>query len=290
MSFDAFIEAAKKKRNPSVLGLDPKIEYVPDFLKQGVSPAEALLEFNRGLIDCCADLIAAVKPQSAFYEIYGAAGAAALEKTIKYAKSAGLYVILDAKRGDIGSTAQAYAEAYLGPDSAGSDCMTVNAYLGWDGIKPFANIAAKYDKALFILVKTSNPSSAEFQDIICEDGKPLYRLVGEKAELWGGDSIGSYGYSRIGAVVGATYPRQVAELREAMPHTFFLIPGYGAQGGSAADAALAFKNGAGAAVNSSRGLMCAYQKKGDPINYKKHTREAVIEMRDALAEVIGYRV
>lgn len=284
MSFDRLIEAVLKKGNPAVLGLDPKPDYIPEFLRKKHAISDALFEFNRGLIDCCADLIAAVKPQSAFYEIYGTDGIRALEKTISYAKNAGLYVILDAKRGDIGSTAEAYAEAYLVKGQP--DSITVNPYLGYDGVKPFIDAARREDKTLFILVKTSNPSSSEFQDIICGD-KPLYRLVAEKAAAWGASETGEYGYSRCGAVVGATYPRQLAELRDAMPHTFFLIPGYGAQGGTAADVAPAFRNGTGAVVNSSRALMCAYMKHNDPENYKKHTRTAVCEMKEALAAAIS---
>ena len=285
MSFDTLIEAIENKKNPTVMGLDPKLEYIPDFIRENYSVSDALFEFNRGLIDSSADLIAAVKPQSAFYEMYGPEGLSALNRTIRYAKEAGLYVILDAKRGDIGSTAEAYAEAYLGSDSAGSDCITVNPYFGHDGVKPFIEVAEREDKTLFILVKTSNPSSDEFQDIMCGD-KPLYRLVADKVEKWGTPDIGKYGYSRCGAVVGATYPRQLAELRAVMPHTFFLIPGYGAQGGTAADVAYAFQNGKGAVINSSRGLMCAYMKKNDPHNYKKYTRTAVMEMKESLAAAI----
>ncbi|MDD4772250.1 MAG: orotidine-5'-phosphate decarboxylase [Eubacteriales bacterium] len=282
MSFDRLIEAIQRKRTVAVMGLDPKLESIPGFIKEGRTAADALFEFNKSLIDCSADLIAAVKPQSAFYEIYGHRGIAALEKTIKYAKQAGLYVILDAKRGDIGSTAEAYAQAHLGSGSAGADCITVNPYLGYDGVKPFIDVARREDKALFILVKTSNRSSAEFQDVLAGD-KTVYRLVAEKVEAWGAADIGEHGFSRCGAVIGATYPRQLAELREAMPHTFFLIPGYGAQGGTSSDAAYAFKNGSGAVVNSSRGLIYAYMNKGNPLKFNDYTRAAVIEMNEAFA-------
>lgn len=282
MSFDKLIEAIQKKRTVAVMGLDPKLEYIPDCIKESRTAEEALFEFNKILIDCSADLIAAVKPQSAFYEIYGHKGIDALERTIQYAKQADLYVILDAKRGDIGSTAEAYAEAHLGSGSAGSDCITVNPYLGYDGVKPFIDVAHREDKALFILVKTSNPSSAEFQDLLIGE-KPLYQLVSEKVEEWGAADIGEYGFSRCGAVIGATYPRQLAELREAMPHTFFLIPGYGAQGGTSSDAANAFRNGRGAVVNSSRGLIYAYLNKGNPLDFKDYTRAAVMEMNEAFA-------
>lgn len=286
MSFDTLTENIERKKSAVILGLDPKFELIPSFIRENKTIEDALFDFNRSLIECCADLIAAVKPQSAFYEMYGPGGLAALDKTIRYAKEAGLYVILDAKRGDIGSTAEAYAEAYLGTGSSGSDCITVNPYLGYDGVKPFIDVAMRENKALFILVKTSNPSSSEFQDVSCGD-KPLYRIVAEKVEEWGKENIGTYGFSRCGAVVGATYPRQLAELRKIMPHTFFLIPGYGAQGGTAADVAYAFKNGRGAAVNSSRGLIYAYINKKDPKNFKSHTRTAVIEMNEALSAAVG---
>lgn len=283
MSFDKLYELIAQKNNPTVMGLDPKLEYIPEKFREGKSVSESLFDFNRALIDATADLIPAIKPQSAYYELYGLEGLLALDKTIRYAKQAGIYVILDAKRGDIGSTASAYAEGHLGEGGAGADCITVNPYLGSDGIVPFIDAAKKYDKALFSLVKTSNPSSSEFQDRLI-DGKPLYRIVGEATEKWGEDNIGEYGYSRVGAVVGATHPAQLAELRAAMPHTFFLVPGYGAQGGTAADVAFAFRQSdkSGAIVNSSRALMCAYKGKGDDMNFARFTREACIEMCDAL--------
>ncbi len=285
MSFELLAEKIAQKQNPTVMGLDPLIDYVPEGLRRGRSVGEALYAFNCGLIDCAADLIPAVKPQSAFYEMYGLEGLEALEKTIAYARKAGLYVILDAKRGDIGSTADAYARAYLGRSGEGPDCVTVNPYLGSDGILPFIRQAKANDKSMFILVKTSNPSSGEFQDVAFE-GKTLYCRVGEQVENWGRDSVGNSGYSRCGAVVGATYPHQLAELRASMPHTFFLIPGYGAQGGTAADVAAAFDaHGGGAIVNSSRGLMCAYRTHGDPEQYQKYTREAVLNMKNDLTAV-----
>lgn len=291
MSFDELCELIIKKDNPTVMGLDPKLEYIPEAFRAGKSTGEALFEFNRALIDAAADIVPAVKPQSAFYELYGLEGLTALDKTIRYAKAAGLFVILDAKRGDIGSTASAYAEAYFGPDSAGADCITVNPYLGSDGVLPFISAAEKYDKSLFVLVKTSNPSSAELQDKIV-DGRPLYRAVGEMVESWSAHERGGNGcqngFTRVGAVVGATYPAQLAELRQAMPNTFFLIPGYGAQGGAAGDVVSAFtgEKRLGAVVNSSRGLMCAYKGKNDDMNFAKYTRAACIEMRDALNSAI----
>jgi orotidine-5'-phosphate decarboxylase len=309
MSFESLIEKISLKGNPTVMGLDPVLEYVPEFIRKKAleeygdtfkGAGEAIFEFNKGLIDAAADLIPAVKPQSAFYEMYGIEGLIALERTIAYAKQAGLYVILDVKRNDIGSTAEAYAKAFIGETKlfSGSakaspvDCVTVNPYLGIDGIEPFVKCCKENDKSIFVLVKTSNKSSGDFQDLDA-GGMPLYRRVAAKVEEWGADSISESGYSCCGAVVGATYPRQLAELRAAMPHTFFLIPGYGAQGGSAKDIVGAFDTkGAnrsyGAIVNSSRALMCAYQKAGDDgTNYKSLTREAVIAMRDDLNSAIG---
>lgn len=284
MAFEKLSEAIAKKRNPTVMGLDPLLEYVPDFIREGKGAGDALFEFNRGLIDASADLIPAVKPQSAYYERCGLDGLIALRRTIDYAVSAGLYVILDAKRGDIGSTAAAYAEGYLG-EGSGVDALTVNGYLGSDGVTPFLDEARKSSKAIFVLCKTSNPSSSDFQDLLIGD-KPLYRIVGERIGEWG--SLGSDGYSDCGAVVGATYPSQLAELRKALPHTFFLVPGYGAQGGKAEDVALGFdKNGGGAVVNSSRALMCAYKKTGDPRNYQTATRNAVTAMKNELAAAFG---
>ena len=282
MSFEKLAELIEKKNNPTVMGLDPKLDYVPVFIREGKTVGDALFEFNKGLIDCVSDIIPAVKPQSAFYEMYGIEGMKALDRTISYAKEAGLYVITDVKRGDIGSTAEAYAEAFFGPASAGTDCVTVNPYLGSDGVMPFVLAAEKYDKAIFVLVKTSNPSSAELQDIDC-GGVPLYIKTAELVKKWGECESGK---KRVGAVVGATHPRQLKELREALPDVFFLVPGYGAQGGTAEDVRFGFcPDGNGAVVNSSRGLMCAYKKQSDDANYQKYTRQAALEMRDALNSV-----
>lgn len=307
MSFEPLIAKIIEKNNPTVMGLDPILDYVPESIKKKavddygdsfMAAGAALFEYNKALIDAAADLIPAVKPQSAFYEMYGIEGMIALEKTIAYAKEAGLYVILDVKRNDIGNTAGAYARAFLGKtqlfghaESASPvDCVTVNPYLGIDGIDPFIREAVFADKSMFILVKTSNKSSGDFQDLDM-GGKTLYRRVGEKVEEWGAAYIGESGYSPCGAVVGATYPAQLTELRTALPHTFFLIPGYGAQGGAAKDIEGAFdKNGLGAIVNSSRALMCAYKKAGDDgTNLAKHTRDAVIAMRDDINSVRGAR-
>lgn len=304
MSFEPLISKIRQKNNPTVMGLDPILDYVPDYIKEKAvkeygdtfkAAGEAIFEFNKGLIDAAAELIPAVKPQSAFYEMYGIEGLIALEKTIEYAKAAGLYVILDVKRNDIGNTAEAYAKAFIGETQLFSskakatpvDCVTVNPYLGIDGVKPFIDIAAENDKSMFILVKTSNKSSGDFQDLEIGD-TTLYRKVAAKVEEWGEPYVSESGYSPCGAVVGATYPRQLAELRAAMPHTFFLIPGYGAQGGAANDIIAAFdKNKNGAIVNSSRALMCAYKKAGDDgTNFKSCTRDAVIAMRDDINSVL----
>ncbi len=304
MSFEPLIAKIREKNNPTVMGLDPVLDYIPDYIKEKAvkeygdtfkAAGEAIFEFNKGLIDAAAELVPAVKPQSAFYEMYGIEGLIALEKTIEYAKAAGLYVILDVKRNDIGNTAEAYAKAFIGETQLFNskakatpvDCVTVNPYLGIDGIKPFIDTAAEFDKSMFILVKTSNKSSGDFQDLAIDDST-LYRKVAAKVEEWGAPYISESGYSPCGAVVGATYPKQLTELRAAMPHTFFLIPGYGAQGGAANDIVGAFdKNKSGAIVNSSRALMCAYKKAGDDgTNFKACTRDAVIAMRDDINSVL----
>lgn len=296
------LEEIRKKKNPTVMGLDPELSLIPAQIREEArnrfgdtfeAAGEAIWQFNRKLIDAAADLIPAVKPQSAFYEMYGLPGLAALDRTMKYAAEAGLYVILDGKRNDIGNTAKAYAAAFLGKtplfsseaSATPADALTVNPYLGFDGVEPFLTVASKFRKAVFVLVKTSNASSGDFQDIDT-GGLPLYRRVADKVELWGKDAIGPSGYSPCGAVVGATYPRQLTELRRAMPHTFFLIPGYGAQGGTAQDLADAFaSDGSGAIVNSSRGLIYAYRVQNDPLHFAECTRKAVIKMRDDLHSV-----
>ncbi len=275
---DALIEKILQKDNPTVAGLDPRPAHLPPELAE-LPLDEAYLRFNLGLIDVLADIVPAIKPQAACYEALGSKGIAVLEKTIAAAHDAGLYVIGDAKRGDIGSTAEAYAEAWLADGPLGCDCVTVNPYLGSDGILPF--LASGRD--IFALVKTSNPSSAELQDTDC-GGIPLYRRVAMLIEKLGEDTVGAHGYSRIGAVVGATHPAELAELRAAFPRTFFLVPGYGAQGGGAADCAGAFdKNGLGAIVNSSRGIFAAWKKTGG--DWRDAARGEALAMRDALRSV-----
>lgn len=302
MSFDRLIEGIKRTNNPTVAGLDPKLDYIPDFIKEQAfarygrtleGAAEALFVFNKGLIDALCDIVPAVKPQAAYYEMYGWQGVRALEKTIAYAKRKGMFVITDGKRNDIGTTMEAYAKAHLGETAVegevfepfGGDALTVNAYLGTDGVKPVLNVCKEKDKGLFILVKTSNPSSGELQDRTLDDGLTIYRTMGGMCEKWGEELMGQYGYSGVGAVVGATYPQQLGELRKELPHTFFLVPGYGAQGGGAKDVAPAFdENGLGAIINSSRGIMCAWKKEEglDPAEYAAAARREAIRMRDEI--------
>jgi len=309
---DRLLEKIAEKQNPTVAGLDPKLSYIPEYIraasyeKYGKTPegaADALLTFNKGLIDALCDIVPAVKPQAAYYEMYGWQGVKALTETIAYAKEKGLFVMTDGKRNDIGATMQAYAAAHLGEtdvegesfEAFGADALTVNGYLGSDGIEPLLAVCGERDKGIFVLVKTSNPSSGELQDRKLETGETIYRTMGDMCEKWGEKLPGKYGYSGVGAVVGATYPAQLRELREALPHTFFLVPGYGAQGGAADDVAPAFdENGLGAVVNSSRGIMCAWQRSAataeggcDGREYAKAAREEAIRMRDEIIARIG---
>ncbi len=277
MSLDRLMEKIVETQNPTVVGLDPKLDYVPEYIKNEAfsedgytlkAAGKALFRFNKGIIDAICDIVPAIKPQAAYYEMYGYYGVKALAKTVEYAKSKGIYVITDGKRNDIGATMEAYTNAHLGTvkvgdrvlEPFGADALTVNGYLGSDGIEPLLEACRIYDKGIFVLVKTSNKSSGELQDRLI-DGKPVYEIMGEMCEKWGETAPGAYGYTSVGAVVGATYPEQLKEMREKLPHTFFLVPGYGAQGGGAEGVAKAFdKNGRGAIVNSSRAVMCAYKK------------------------------
>ncbi len=280
MSADVLIRKIKEMNNPTVAGLDPLVDYVPESLVSGDSleaKAEDILNFNKGLIDALCDIVPAVKPQSAYYELLGWQGVRAFYETVAYAQSKGMYVIADAKRNDIGSTAGAYSKAFF--ETLGSEALTVNGYLGYDGVEPFV----KDGKMIFVLVKTSNPGSGQLQDLKLESGKTIYEQMGGYVEEWGKPSIGEYGYSNVGAVVGATHKAQLQELREKLPHTFFLIPGYGAQGGTAEDIAVGFVNGTGAIVNSSRGIMCAYKKQGLPAEkFAEAARIEAIRMRDEI--------
>lgn len=304
MSLDRLIEKIAVLKNPTVAGLDPKLSYIPSFIREESfgrfgetleGASDALLQFNRGLIDALCDIVPAVKPQCAYYEMYGWPGVRALYETIRYAQEKGMFVITDGKRNDIGSTMEAYATAHLGKVAVenntlapfGGDALTVNGYLGSDGIMPLLDICQSQDKGIFVLVKTSNPSSGEVQDQLI-DGRPVYRMMGDLCERWGRDLPGHHGYSGVGAVVGATYPDQLEELRTALPHTFFLVPGYGAQGGSAQGVCPAFdQNGLGAIVNSSRALMCAWQKEScDERDYANAARREAIRMRDEITACI----
>ncbi len=305
MSLDRMIEKIEQTQNPTVAGLDPKLDYVPGYIKAKCfekygetlkGAAKALLEFNKGLIDALYDIVPAVKPQAAYYEMYGTAGVKTLYKTQEYARSKGMYVITDGKRNDIGTTMEAYAAAHLGKVKVGGaeyepflgDALTVNGYLGSDGIKPLIKVCSENDKGIFVLVKTSNPSSGELQDKLV-DGMPICELMGKMCEEWGKELPGAYGYSGVGAVVGATYPEQIKQLRAALPHTFFLIPGYGAQGATAKDISAAFdSSGLGGIVNSSRGIMCAYKKQEvNERDYALAARKEAIRMRDEIMSIVG---
>lgn len=303
MSFDRLIENIVKTQNPSVVGLDPKLEYIPSFItdkkvkkygKTLKAAAKAILEFNKSIIDEIHDICPAIKPQAAYYEMYGYEGVKTLYKTIQYAQENGMFVMTDGKRNDIGATMDAYATAHLGFTEVcgeeipafGADALTVNGYLGTDGISPLLKKCRSYDKGIFVLVKTSNKSSGELQDLMIGN-KTVYATMGDMCEKWGVEVMGKYGYSGVGAVVGATYPEQLAEMRAALPHTFFLVPGYGAQGGGAQGVAKGFDaNGLGAIVNSSRAVMCAYKKEEcDEHDFAKAARREVIRMKE---DIISY--
>ena len=291
----------EKDYNPTVVGLDPRPDLLPPELIEAARKkygngmralAEATYQFNCGILDAVADIVPAVKPQSAFYEMLGYHGVQVLERTVKYAKKLGLYVSMDAKRGDIGSTAEAYSAAYLGKtDVFGKKCraftpdaLTVNAYLGSDGIKPFL-ADCKNGRMIFALVKTSNPSSGELQDRLL-DGAPVWQAMAQLTDEWSRGLRKSHGYHALGIVAGATYPKELSELRKLLPHSIFLVPGYGAQGGTAADIVGAFdKDGLGAIVNSSRGILFAWRKSDK--DYKTAAREAAIIMKENLLSAIG---
>ncbi|MBO4878111.1 MAG: orotidine-5'-phosphate decarboxylase [Ruminococcus sp.] len=308
MSFDRLISRIIELKNPTVVGLDPKLEYVPAFIQERYmekdggtlkAAAKAIFDFNKAIIDEIHDLVPAIKPQAAYYEMYGHHGIKTLEKTIQYAQLNGMFVITDAKRNDIGATMQAYASAHLGSVNVqeneiapfGADALTVNGYLGTDGIDPLLEECRKNDKGIYVLVKTSNPSSGELQDLKLADGRTIYECMGDMCEKWGADTAGKYGYSAVGAVVGATYPEMLTELRKRLPHTMFLVPGYGAQGGGAAGLKGGFdENGLGAIVNSSRAVMCAYKKEGcDEREFAQAARREVIRMREDICQYINLK-
>jgi orotidine-5'-phosphate decarboxylase len=297
---DNLIQAVRQKKTPVLVGIDPRPEELPPgFLDRFPSDrpgiTAALRTFGCEVIDVVAPLVAAVKFQSAFYEAYGPEGLAALHATVDYAKKQGLYVIFDGKRNDIGSTAEAYARAYLGKVPVGdsfdpswhADAMTVNPYLGTDGVMPFVKIAAREHKGVFVLVRTSNASAREFQDLV-SGGQPLYQHVARKVLDWAAGHRGASGYNLVGAVVGATYPQEIAELRAAMPGILLLVPGYGTQGGTAQNIAAAFdEHGLGAIVNNSRGITYAYARPPHKARFGNDwhgaVRQAVHEMIEDLA-------
>lgn len=292
------IEKIQKTKAPVCVGLDPMLSYVPEHIQAAAfeqygetleGAAEAIWQFNREIVDHTFDLIPSVKPQIAMYEQFGIEGLKVYKRTVDYCKEKGLIVIGDAKRGDIGSTSAAYAVGHIGSVQVGSKTysgfdtyfLTVNPYLGTDGVKPFVDVCNSHDRGLFVLVKTSNPSSGEFQDRLI-DGRPLYEWVAEKVVEWGDASMDG-DYSNVGAVVGATYPEMSRILRNLMPRTYFLVPGYGAQGGTAEDLKHCFnKDGLGAIVNSSRGIIAAYKqekyKQFGPEHFAEASRQAVIDM------------
>ena len=298
------ISNIRKTNAPIVVGLDPMLNYIPEHIQKKAfaefgetleGAAEAIWQYNKGIVDATCDLIPAVKPQIAMYEQFGIPGLIAYKKTVEYCKAKDLVVIGDIKRGDIGSTSAAYAVGHLGQVQVGSkkyagfdeDFATVNPYLGSDGVKPFMDVCKEEKKGIFVLVKTSNPSSGEFQDRVI-DGRPLYELVGEKVAQWGDELMGDE-YSYVGAVVGATYPEMGKVLRKIMPKTFILVPGYGAQRGKGADLVHFFnEDGLGAIVNSSRGIIAAYKqekyKEFGAENYADASRAAV---KDMIADISG---
>ena len=292
------IEKIQKTKAPICVGLDPMLNYIPehilkksfgDFGETLEGAADAIWNFNKEIVDHTFDLIPSVKPQIAMYEQFGIEGLKVYEKTVRYCQDKGLLVIGDAKRGDIGSTSAAYATAHLGKVKVGNsvctafntEFLTVNPYLGTDGVKPFVDVCKAEDKGLFVLVKTSNPSSGEFQDKLV-DGRPVYELVADKVVEWGADCMDG-AYSNVGAVVGATYPEMSAILRKLMPNTYFLVPGYGAQGGTAKDLKPCFnEDGLGAIVNSSRGIIAAYKQEQyarfGAEHFAEASRQAVLDM------------
>ena len=309
---DRLCAAIERTKSPVVVGLDPRLDNLPELLLStcrrefGATPraaGEALWRFNRAIIDAVHDLVPAVKPQVAFYERYGLEGMRAFARTARYARDMGLLVIADAKRNDMGSTAEAYADAFLGmptafdqdqPSDFAADALTVNAYLGSDGVRPFVDQASQHGNGLFVLVKTSNASSGELQDLLV-NGRPLYEHLGALVEAWGEDNRGACGYSAVGAVVGATYPGEARRLRTLMPHTLFLVPGYGAQGATAADVVGSFDaEGQGAVVNASRSIIFAYRSKSyasqySPDAYAEAARAATQQMIQEIQQALQSR-
>jgi len=295
---DRLAAALTRAGSPVCVGLDPVIDRIAPALGLSAEEAagsaevaaDAIWHFNQRIVEAVQPYCAVVKPQSAFYEQWGPAGVEALRRTIEFCREAGLICLLDAKRNDIASTAGAYALAYLGDGPLSTDALTVNPYLGRDGIEPFLSEARKRGKGIFALVKTSNPSSVEIQNQILQDGTLVYEHVGDLVAQWGADGIGERGYSDVGAVVGATFPRELAALRERMPSTWFLIPGYGSQGGTAQDVVAAFdERGLGAVVNSSRGIIYAWDSGSPATDFAGAAAQAAREMRDSIVAAIEAR-
>jgi len=308
---DALTTRIKELDNPTVMGLDPRLEYIPiDIISKWIqeypndndaSTAEAIFEFNCGLIDAVCDIIPAVKPQIAYYEMYGLKGLEVFKRTIDYARSKGMIVIADAKRNDIGSTATAYAEAMIGKTELtdgvvevkfGADAVTVNGYLGIDGVQPFIDVCKRDGRGIFTLVRTSNPSAGDLQDLVLQDGRTVYQAMADNVNNWGKDLIGENGFSSVGAVVGATVPEQAVEARKRMPNALILVPGYGAQGAGPDAAVASFtKEGTGSIVNASRSLMCAWKKREDlkPKHFAKATRDEALDMRMKLCYALKER-
>ena len=303
MIIDRLIEKIKQTKNPSVVGLDTCVDYLPDDMKNQIKSlddvCEALTEFNKNVVDSICDIVPAVKVQVAYYEMYGVQGMQAFQNTLKYAKSKGMLTMADIKRNDIGSTAAAYSKAYLGKTVFNgvevtpfeSDFVTINGYLGTDGIKPFVDDAEKYDKGAFVLVKTSNPSSGDLQNKKLVGSETVFEEMANFVCEWGKNLVGENGYSSLGAVVGATHKAEAELLRKKYPSLFFLVPGYGAQGATAEDVSVNFdKDGLGAIVNSSRGILCAYKKdKYNGLNYFKAARQAALDMKDDLTKFINLK-
>lgn len=269
------------EKSPICVGLDTKIEYLPEYLiKSGMSIEEKIFTFNKMIIDNTIDLVACFKVQIAFYEALGIEGLKAYSKTVKYIREKGKIVIGDIKRGDISSTAEAYADAHFSGDFE-VDIITVNPYMGYDSISPYEKYMENDDKALFMLIHTSNKSSKDFQELKV-DGEKLYMKVAEKCSKWGEDSIGESGFNKIGGVVGLTFPEEFLEIKKKTPNTFFLIPGYGAQGGKGESIKEIFKDGICGVINSSRGIITAHKGKSEDENFVKYTRESVLSMKEDL--------
>lgn len=308
---DELVRKIAEMENPTVLGLDPKLDYIPDFIKEHAeqifpeeaakATAKALWLFNKAIIDSTCDIVPAVKVQYAYYEMYGIEALKTMLLTIRYAQKKGMLVISDAKRNDIGSTATAYAEGILGNTDlllgenmpmTGSDAVTVNPYLGIDGVKPFIDVAKRDGKGVFCLVRTSNPSAGDFQDLKLGDGRMVYEAVAAKVNEWGEELIGEEGFSSLGAVVGATWPEQAVQLRKAMPKAIILVPGYGAQGASADDAVASFTaDGKGSIVNASRSIMTAWKKNSDlkPEEFATAARLEAEDMKNKLNAALKNR-